>query len=86
MDNLSTVFMVIAIVLMIGLVAMSFRGKNKKYRVTTAGTDAEGKNVVMEVERKWYDGWNDPKDMRVYHVGKKTIYIPAHWIILIEEL
>lgn len=80
MDN-SVIFMSVAIGLFIVLMVISFKtGKSKKLKVILAD------NTVIEVTRKWNDGWNDIKDMKSYHQGDKKIWLANHWIIRIEEL
>lgn len=80
MDS-SLIFMVVAIFLFAVLMGISFKtGKSKKLKVTLADLS------VIEVTRKWNDGWNDQKDMKSYHQGDKKIWLANHWIIRIEEI
>ena len=77
----SWIAMGIAAILSLLLIIWTIRsGKSKSYKVYTAD------EKVLEVSRKWYDGWNDVKDMKVYHKNGKKIFIPTHWITLIEEM
>ncbi len=80
MDN-SWIFGAIALVLFVILMVLSFRSSGtKKLKITSAD------NSIIEVTRKWNDGWNDVKDMRCYHQGNKKLWLANHWIIRIEEL
>ena len=80
MDN-SAIYLTVALFLFIILMVVSFKtGKSKKLKITSADLN------VLEVTRKWNDGWNDLKDMKCYHVGDKKIWLANHWIIRIEEI
>lgn len=80
MDS-STVFLVIAGLLLILLVGLSYKsGKPKKLKVFLAD------NTTIDVTRKWGDSWNDQKDMKVYHQDAKRIWLANHWVIKVEEM
>ena len=86
MDN-STIFGVVAVLLVVTLFVLSFKtNKHKKLRITTSEPDASGQLKVIEVIRKWNDGWDDYKDMKCYHLEGKKIWLATHWIIRIEEM
>lgn len=80
MDN-STIFMFIALGLAIVFFIVSFRsGKTRNLKITLAD------NSIIEVTRRWNDGWSDQKDMKCYHQKEKTIWLANHWILRIEEM
>ena len=80
MDN-QTLFLVIALGLAIVFFAVSLKtSKTRKLKITLAD------NSIIEVTRRWNDNWNDQKDMKCYHVDKKTIWLATHWILRVEEM
>jgi hypothetical protein len=80
-DN-STIFIMVAFLLFILLMFFSFKtSKSRKLKITLAD------NTVIEVTRKWNDGFNDIKDMKAYHDSDgKVLWIANHWMIKIEEM
>jgi hypothetical protein len=81
MDNNSIIFLAVAAFLFVVFMGLSFKtSKSRKLRIHSAD------NTIIEVTRKWNDGWNDLKDFKAYHEGNKKIWLANHWIIKIEEL
>lgn len=83
------VYLVIAGVLTIGFLFMTFwGGKTKKYRVVSSQPDPQTGGLVIEVlYRGSREKWNDAKDMRCYRNGEgKKVLLGVHWIIRIEEM
>jgi hypothetical protein len=77
---------VAALLLVVFLYLTIKNGRSKKYRVTTAEMGRDGGLVVLDVTRRWNDGWSDTKEMKVYHQNDKRIILSTHWIIKIEEV
>ena len=81
------VFLIIAGVLVLILFAMSFKGaKTRRLKITTAKTNPDGTFEELVVTRKFGDGWNDLKDMKLYHQEGKKIWLANHWVLRIEEM
>lgn len=81
------VYLSIAVFLVFVLIFITFKtGKTKKLFITTAEVDETGQHKVIEVTRKWNDGFNDAGDMKLYHQGDKKIWLAKHWILKIEEV
>lgn len=80
---ISYIFLGIALALLILFFGILVKGGiTKKYKVTLSN------NQIYHVYRKWYDGFNDPKDLKVYRLdlaGKKRLAVGTHWIITIED-
>lgn len=85
---MNPVFLGIAGALLAVLVLMSLKGaKTRKLKITTAEANADGSFKEMVLTRKFGDGWNDLKDMKVYHADNgKRIWLANHWVLRIEEI
>jgi hypothetical protein len=87
MDNNTLIIWAVIAFLVGMLFVFSFKtGKSKKLRITTSEPDATGQLKILEVTRKWNDGWEDSKDMKCYHLEGKKIWLATHWIIRVEEM
>jgi len=87
MDSNTLIIWVVIAFLVVVLFSLSFRtGKSKKLRITTSEPDASGQLKVVDVTRKWNDGWEDSKDMKCYHLDSKKIWLNTHWIVKVEEM
>ena len=85
MDDL-VVYIVIFGVFALLAMLLAKTNKTKKLRITYSEPDATGMLKTIDVVRKWNDGWDDSKDLKCYHVGKKRIWLSSHWVIRIEEV
>jgi len=85
MDNLA-IYVIMFGVFFGFAVLLAKTNKTKRLRITYSEPDATGMLKTIDVVRKWNDGWDDSKDLKCYHVGKKRIWLSSHWVIRIEEV
>jgi hypothetical protein len=77
----STVFLIIALVLLVVLTAFTLKGrKTMKYKVTVGDT-------IYEVTRNRWDALDDTKDEMCFHKANgKKIWLSRHFTITREEI